>query len=209
MGPRTIRRVLDSTDAHLDALWASRPRFRDHGLAESTEKLILPAVALYRALREEGLEETHALGLVEATLVGERRRRRRSGSRAGGVSPNAPFRRDRPPRPRPSWLFAPQGWELEWIADGDDLVAFDVLRCFYVDATEAYGSPELAAVFCALDDFSGDALGPGVASVRAQTIARGGDRCAFRFKRTVPRGDMPPSVTAPRVIRFPHERTAH
>jgi hypothetical protein len=150
------------------------------------------------------LEESHALGLVEATLVGERRSR----SRLGGIGQRGLTGSSRPPRTRPSWLFAPQGWELEWIADGDDLVAFDVVRCFYVDATEAYGSPELAVVFCALDDFSSDALGPGVASVRAQTLAQGGDKCVFRFRRAAPRGDMPPSVTAPRVIRFPHERSA-
>jgi hypothetical protein len=189
----------------MDALWASRPRFQDRGLAEATEDLILPALALYRALRDAELEESHALGLVEVTLVGERR----SGLRLGSLARRGLGRTSRPPRTRPSWLFAPQGWELEWLADGEDLVAFDVLRCFYVDATEAYGSPELAAVFCALDDFSGDALGAGVASVRAQTIARGGDRCSFRFKRTTSREDLPPSATAPRVIRFPHERGAH
>ncbi len=204
LGPRAAERVLDSTYAHLHTLWDSRPRFRDRALSEPTETLILPALALYRALRSEGLDETRALGLVEAALVAERRR-----SRSAGVGRRARAARAPAYRARPSWLFALQGWELEWIADGEDLVSFDVLRCFYVDATDAYGSPELAAVFCALDDFSSDALGPGVVSVRAHTIARGGDTCAFRFRRISSPADPPPSVTAPRVIRFPHKRTGH
>ena len=87
LGPRAAERVIDSTDAHLHTLWDARPRFRDPALSEPTETLILPALALYRALRSEGLDETRALGLVEAVLVGERRRSRSAGVGRRALAP--------------------------------------------------------------------------------------------------------------------------
>jgi hypothetical protein len=204
LGPRHAARALAAADAHLEALWPARPRFRDRALSEPTERIVIPALALYRGLRDEGVAEARALGLVEAALAGERRRR----SRMLGLASRADAGRRPPPHAGTSWLFAPQGWDVEWIAEDDELVAFDVLRCFYVDAVGAYGSPELAPVFCALDDFSGDALGPGVAGIRASTIAFGGGRCEFRFRRTGVR-EASRSTSPPRVIRFPGQWVGH
>ncbi len=57
----------------------------------------------------------------------------------------------------------------------------DYLECAVLTFLQSQGAPELAPYICALDQASGEALGWGL--IRTNTLAEGGGRCDFRFKR--------------------------
>jgi hypothetical protein len=57
----------------------------------------------------------------------------------------------------------------------------DYLECAVWTFLESRGAPELAPYVCALDQLYSDAFGWGL--VRTTTLAEGGPRCDFRFKR--------------------------
>ena len=57
----------------------------------------------------------------------------------------------------------------------------DYIECAAWSFLERLGAPELAPYVCALDQLYSDAFGWGL--VRTMTLAEGGSRCDFRFKR--------------------------
>ena len=57
----------------------------------------------------------------------------------------------------------------------------DYIECAAWTFLKSQGAPELAPYVCALDQLSSDAFGWGL--VRTTTLAEGGSRCDFRFKR--------------------------
>jgi hypothetical protein len=57
----------------------------------------------------------------------------------------------------------------------------DYLECAVWTFLKAQGAPELAPYVCALDELYSDTFGWGL--VRSTTLAEGGARCDFRFKR--------------------------
>jgi hypothetical protein len=57
----------------------------------------------------------------------------------------------------------------------------DYLECAVLSFLKSQGTPELAPYICALDQVSSEALGWGL--IRTTTLAEGGSRCDFRFKR--------------------------
>ena len=48
--------------------------------------------------------------------------------------------------------FPPEGWQVEWVEVSADRVDFNMHNCYYVDKLNRYGAPELAPVYCDLDD---------------------------------------------------------
>jgi hypothetical protein len=68
--------------------------------------------------------------------------------------------------------------------EGDGLTfdyGVDYAECATVKFLNAQGAPELAPYLCAADILYSQALGWGLQ--RTTTLAEGGDRCDFRFKR--------------------------
>ena len=83
--------------------------------------------------------------------------------------------------------FPPEGWETEWVDAGDQCVAFDIHRCFYLDVLTAYGAPELTPLYCKLDDLMYENMSPGIRWARTRTLGRGDDLCDFRWCWEEPR----------------------
>ncbi|MGA9349224.1 MAG: L-2-amino-thiazoline-4-carboxylic acid hydrolase [Anaerolineae bacterium] len=79
--------------------------------------------------------------------------------------------------------FPPQGWEMEWVEDSGQWLAFNVRRCFYLDVFTAYGAPELTALYCKIDDLMYEALPSSITWERTKTLGRGDDLCDFRWCR--------------------------
>ena len=57
----------------------------------------------------------------------------------------------------------------------------DYVECAVWSFLQAQGAPELAPYICALDQIYSEAFGWGLA--RTTTLAEGGGRCDFRFRR--------------------------
>ena len=71
-------------------------------------------------------------------------------------------------------------YRLDGLATSDTGLRLDVTACRYAELCRRHGAPEVASVFCAVDQpFVADAL-PGLAFRCDTTIAKGDDRCRFR-----------------------------
>lgn len=72
--------------------------------------------------------------------------------------------------------------ELRWDHVGTDEVRFTALSCRFPALCDAVGAPELAPLFCEVDEaFFGD-VEPDVALERPQTIAGGAESCPFALR---------------------------
>ena len=170
--------------ARYHELYAQRPRFRHPALRRHLEEGVLPALALYQTLREEGDDQEAALATIDRILtpVVERSGRRRLVKLMGHMpDPFAILRMAN--RRAMKRVYPPEGWRFEWVEDSDRCIAYDARECFYVNVLTAYGAPELTAHLCVADDLLFGDL-PGVDWGRTKTLARGDDRCDFRFCRT-------------------------
>jgi hypothetical protein len=170
--------------ARYGELYARRLHFGQPALRQHYEEGILPVLALYQALREEGDDQEAALAemdrIVAATV--ERSVRRRLVWVLGRLpDPYAVLRIAN--RWAMKHRYPPEGWRFEWVEDGERCIAYDARECFYVNVLTLYGAPELTAHLCAVDDLLYGDL-PGIAWERTKTLGRGDDRCNFRFCRT-------------------------
>ncbi|MBV71298.1 MAG: hypothetical protein CMH52_08105 [Myxococcales bacterium] len=62
---------------------------------------------------------------------------------------------------------------------GEERVQFTVSRCHFVGLCQRTGVPELATLFCAVDESYFGHVDSGARLVRPSTIASGDDRCVF------------------------------
>ncbi len=169
--------------ARYDDLFARRLRFHQTALRQHYEESILPVLALYQTLREEGADEATALAEVDrivAALLARSGQRRLVQLLGRMPDPFAAL------RVLNRWAlkhrYPPEGWRFEWAEDNDRCIAYDARECFYVNVLTAYGAPELTAHLCAIDDLLYSDL-PGISWERTKTLGRGDDRCDFRFCR--------------------------
>jgi hypothetical protein len=163
-----------------EELYVQRPRFSHRALRLHLERIILPGLALYQVLGEESGGREAALAEVETLFQAVFGRfRRLMPPLALFPNPFAVFRR------AVWWVmqvgFPPQGWEVDWVEDSDQCLAYDVRRCFYLDILTSYGTPELTALYCNADDLAFDALPSSITWERTKTLGRGDAVCDFRW----------------------------
>ncbi len=190
LGEAEAARLAARAQERYQELYADRPRQANGALRFHLERGILPGLALYRTLLEEGYDQQTALDVTERMAVSLVTGLGRFMSLVGRLpDPFAVFRQVEP------WVvrlgFPAEGWEMEPVEHSDDCVAYDVRRCFYLDTLSSYGAPELTPVFCAGDDVVFPEMAPAVSWERTMTLGRGGDRCDFRWCRGAPEGTRP------------------
>jgi hypothetical protein len=183
VGAATVAAMIQT---RYDQLYAGRTRFSSPPLRDHLENGILPALALYQTLLELGGDRSSALAEALAEVEALFRAvygRYSKGLALFGRLPNA-FGLLRRLTPREMEAFPhPAGWEVEWLEDSDECLAFDMHRCFYLNVLTAYGAPELTPLFCLADDLLYESLSPTIRWLRTGTLARGDDRCDFRWCR--------------------------
>lgn len=167
---------------HHALLYARRARVQHPSSRRLLEGRILPVAALYLSLLDEGMEGPAAVAEVQRELAVWFAPQVRI-VQAGGKTPLAyPMLR----WSMPSVVRVDDGGKIqpaEWLELSSEQIAFNVRECFCVNMLAKLGMPELAPVFCALDDQLLQDYSPQVAWERTQTLARGGDVCDFRFRR--------------------------
>lgn len=142
---------------------------------------ILPALAVYRALREEGVEERPARNIISDLAWSE----------IGPLYRAALWWLKYLRRPFDVWrvlvrlamesIFPPAGWGLRWIEPAGDCIGFDMVRCCYLDILTDLGAPELTPVFCEMDDRLAGLVPASIIWRRQGTMASGADHCDFRW----------------------------
>jgi hypothetical protein len=179
-------RFVNHIESRYWELFCQRPRLVSQPLRDHLNKNILPGVALYQILREDEREMNEALSVVEHLFV----QGTRSAQRPIQLLARLPifFRVLRAVTPGVlDKSFPVDGWDIEWVENSPDSVAFNMHRCFYLDMCTQYGVPELTLVYCKLDDLLYDGISPNVRWERTGTLARGDEVCDFRWSR-VPAG---------------------
>jgi len=73
------------------------------------------------------------------------------------------------------------GFERKMHACTSSYLRMDILSCPYLRHATAAGTPEIAPLFCANDEYVYGDL-PGIAFNRTGTLANGADRCDFELK---------------------------
>ena len=161
-------------------LYKARSRFLSPAVNIHVTSNMLPALALYRALLDAGDSQEEALGVVDTILEAETRRLVRI-VRLVKYFPE-PFKvfgfLQR-------WVarigFPPEGWDIRYLQDDNQRVAYNIRRCVYVDVLTRFGAPELAPLFCKSDDRMFASMPESIRWQRTGTMANGAEYCDFRW----------------------------
>ena len=78
--------------------------------------------------------------------------------------------------------YPPEGWDIDWKQVNRQAVRFDMKKCYYFDTLQKFSAAELTACFCAVDDLIYAEMSPHIIWDRTLTIGRGADHCNFCFR---------------------------
>lgn len=175
--------IMGSAGAEYRRLVSHQPCPRHPVLAYHLRWQILPALALYRALRQHGVEQYQALQEVERLAWRE----------IGPLYQRAIGWLKAVADPFPIWralvrlalrtIFPPAGWRTVPARDDEQCYGFDVVGCWYHETLTVLGAPELTAVFCKMDDYLAGLVPAAIVWSRQGTIGTGAERCDFRWCR--------------------------
>jgi len=166
-----------------EVLYSERPRFDDRKLQTHVDELIIPVLALYQGLiektgdSERSLVEVH--DLMTQVVIGK----------SQVIVPLLRYFSDpfsmmrRAVRFVNKTAFPASGWDIEYIQDDTEAIAFNIHNCLIMNILTAYGVPELTKVFCQFDDDIAELFPPQILWQRGSTLARGAELCDFRYIR--------------------------
>jgi hypothetical protein len=141
---------------------------------------ILPGLALYQLLLEQGLSRKAALveidQIFEASFSASAKLMR---LQLPGVEPFQLLRQTLPWSL--NWFFPQQGWEKSWVENNSTTLAFNMHSCFYLEVLAAHGARELTTIYCKFDDLMFNSLPAPIRWERSQTLGRGHSLCNFRW----------------------------
>ncbi len=164
-------------------LLAETPMPENRDLRWHLKENILPGLAMYRVLLQEHDNDRQA-ALAE---VDEVIRTRTLAANCLLLAPlkvlPAPFGIFRAGFGLAMKKFPAEGWDITYIENGKDRVAFNITRCFYLNTLTACGAPELTASFCKSDDVMAELFPPSIRFERLHTLGRGDMVCDFRYCR--------------------------
>ena len=152
---------------------------------------ILPGIALYQALEQEGRSKIEAILEMEQLYLVLYRNTARIYRVIGHVPGFFSLLRH-----LCSWsmkvTYPADGWGTIWIDNNPDWIAFDIYSCFYQEVLKEYGYEHILQCFCKIDDDMYRAMSPIVEWARTTTLGRGGTVCNFRYikkRKTMESGD--------------------
>jgi hypothetical protein len=177
MGDEKYKKIV----ARYQDLYSTHEHPNNPRLQRHLNEGILPGLALYQILRENGEPQDSALTIINhifEELFSDNRSRMKTLGKL-------PFiynilRLVIKPAMR---QYPPEGWKIEWKQNDKNAIRFDMKSCFYFDTLTKYGAPELTASFCQVDDFIYENMSPAIKWQRTNTIARGQAYCDFCFAR--------------------------
>ena len=151
-------------------------------LRAHTYKRIYPGIAVYEALRADGIEQARAVWYIReyfqrfsARFVPHLQR----AIRIPGLAKRIPglFMK------LSLQSFGPDaGFGYEFPERRSNEARFNIVKCPYYETCLRYGCPEITRAFCDGDDAGYGNLHPKLIWGRTKTIGRGGDCCDFLLK---------------------------
>jgi len=178
IGRKRSGRVAARAQQRYEALRAENAS-DSRALRAHTFRRIYPGIAVYEALRAEGVEPEKAVWYIReyfqrfsAKLVPHLQR----AIRILGLA-----------RRIPGWFMkislrsfgTDAGFVYEFPEAHGNEARFNIVRCPYFETCKRYGCPEITRCFCDGDDAGYGNLHPKLTWGRTRTIGRGGDCCDF------------------------------
>ncbi len=185
MGEVEAAALMSRVQARYDDLYAHRKHYENRALRKHQENTILPSLALYQVLREDGLDEETALMRIRDLLILKVLPGRRQLEFFGRLPLIFTLFR-LGTKLKMQRVFPEEGWDIEWLEVSSERVAFNVHRCFWLEVLADYDATELVAQSCYTDDVLFDGASPYISWERTQTLARGGELCDFCFRHARP-----------------------
>lgn len=173
------QRLFTAACAHYDALLDGPSPFVDPREQAFAAAHILPVIALYRALLDDGHSVDGAQTEAQRLYAQHLRERRVSNVT---LFRHLPFYRQivhRWVRQEVEATFPTPTFKVEQVEDADAPLAYDVKRCPFLTATQAYDVNALLPVFCRLDEVRFDVLATVTTCDHIQFADS--DICRFRF----------------------------
>jgi len=182
-GAEKAQQLVTAVRQRRAALVAETPMPENQALRWHLKKNILPGLALYRVLLQaHNGNQQAALAEVDDAFRAWTLAKSRRLLAPLRILP-APFRLFKLVLPQMMKQFPPEGWDIAYIEDDEDQVAFNITRCFYLNTLTAYGAPELTASFCKSDDVMAECFPPSIRFIRPHTLGRGDEVCDFCYCR--------------------------
>jgi hypothetical protein len=158
----------------------NRETIRDGVLEKHQSTMILPAIALKRALESEGLSETEILKILKDFY------HQYFSVTAGMYSliGRVPFFFELLRilfRHSMKTVYPERGWKYQWIEDSSRSIALNMESCYYQKILQEHGEEKILCLFCYIDDEMYERISSRVSWDRTATLARGGSCCDFRF----------------------------
>ena len=151
-------------------------------LARHMAGSILPSVAMYRGLQEQGWKPVEVRRLIRASVLNASKPMAKFFQGLGKLPFFFPLFRIMCPASTKAG-YGPEGWQFEWKRNDAYAIEWDCHACLYANVFRRYEVPELTPIFCESDDVMyGDI--PGARWGRTKTIGRGDELCNFRFTNT-------------------------
>lgn len=151
-------------------------------LQAHTFQRIYPAIAVYEAFREEGIDQQKAIWYIReyfqrfaAIYVPHLQRVIRMPGLAKCIP--ALFM-----KMSVKSFGTDAGFEYEFPESSGNEARFNIVHCPYYETCKRYGCPEITRAFCDGDDAGYGNLHPKLIWGRTKTIGRGGDCCNFLLK---------------------------
>ena len=151
-------------------------------LARHMAGSILPSIAMYRGLQEQGWKPVEARRLIRTSVLNASKPMAKFFQGLGKLPFFFPLFRVMCPASTKGG-FGPEGWQFEWKRNDAYAIEWDCHACLYAHVFRRYGVPELTPIFCESDDVMYGKI-PGARWGRTKTIGRGDELCNFRFTNT-------------------------
>lgn len=154
-------------------------RVTDKMLLKHLKGAILPSVAMYAVLQDNGVPGEEAYRRIRVSAMKSCEGFTKTLNRAAKIPFFYPIFKALLAMTTKK-VFGPAGWDFRWKQNDRERVAWDCHRCFYLDQFTAYGMAELTPIFCEVDDACYGNI-PGIGWGRTKTLAKGADVCDFCF----------------------------
>lgn len=148
----------------------------DKILTQHMKNAILPAIALYVVLPENGYSKDESLNLIRTSVLNSAKPM----AKVFNVLGRLPFFFRLFRLMCKKSMFPDSGWTFKWKTYSNVAIEWDCHRCIYNDIFVKYGCPELTAIFCESDDVMYGNI-PGIRWGRTKTIGYGAEVCDFCF----------------------------
>lgn len=174
--------LLDRAHALYDGLIDNLPPYRSRAEGMAYE-LGAFGLALFRAMREDGLEQEGAVDQV-ARLVWEPLKAVGSIVSLYKHTPIPMMLWKATVKLAATTIQGPPAWEYTWLEPSNEFdFGFDVTYCAYWEYLKQMNAPEVGRAYCQGDNYIAGHLTPAVVFLRTKTLATGGDCCDFRYRR--------------------------